>query len=145
MRIKLFEGFVLESSLKKSIDDILVELGDIGLDWVVSQHKSVIEVGISKEDSDFDDDVEFDWGYTERERTNMFNFEDIYDPVMTLLAFMRYKYPDMKVEYYMVVNNNPETDDWFEEFLQENDMESVSLEDVKQFTNISEFEMEFTI
>lgn len=145
MRIKLFEGFVLESSLKKSIDDILVELGDIGLDWVVSQHKSVIEVEISKEDSDFDYDYEFDWGYTERERTNMFDFEDIYEPVMTLLSFMRDKYPDMKVEYYMVVNNNPETDDWFEEFLQENDMESVSLEDVKQFTNISEFEMEFTI
>lgn len=151
MRIKLFEGFVLESSLKKSIDDILVELGDIGLDWVVSQHKSVtdlsiIEVEITKEPTEVEDDDDFDWGYDAgREETNLFNFEDIYEPVMTLLAFMRDKYPDMKVEYYMIVNNNPETDDWFEEFLQENDMESVSLEDVKQFTNISEFEMEFTI
>jgi len=64
---------------------------------------------------------------------------------MTLLSFMRDKYPDMKVEYSMAVNNNPETDDWFEEFLEENDLESTTLEDVKEFTNISLFDIEFTI
>ena len=144
MRIKLFESFV-NSGLESNIKDILVELNDIGLDYYVSSHKNVIEVEISKEMAQRDDE-DFDWGYDAgREETNLFNFEDIYEPVMTLLSFMRDKYPDMKVEYSMVVNNNPETDDWFEEFLEENDLESTTLEDVKEFTNISLFDIEFTI
>lgn len=147
-RIKLFENFnkVELESLTKSIDDILVELGDIGLEWFISQHKNVIGVEIYKEPAEQDDDEDFDWGYDAgREETNLFNFEDIYEPVMTLLSFMRDKYPDMKVEYSMVVNNNPETDDWFEEFLEENDLESTTLEDVKEFTNISLFDIEFEL
>jgi len=147
-RIKLFENFnkVELESLTKSIDDILVELGDIGLEWFISQHKNVIGVKIYKEPAEQDDDEDFDWGYDAgREETNLFNFEDIYEPVMTLLSFMRDKYPDMKVEYLMTVNNLPETDDWFEEFLEENDLESVTLDEVKQFTNISSFDIEFTI
>lgn len=144
MRIKLFESFV-NSGLESNIKDILVELNDIGLDYYVSSHKNVIEVEISKEMAQRDDE-DFDWGYDAgREETNLFNFEDIYEPVMTLLSFMRDKYPDMKVEYSMAVNNNPETDDWFEEFLEENDLESTTLEDVKEFTNISLFDIEFTI
>jgi hypothetical protein len=146
-RIKLFENFnkVELESLTKSIDDILVELGDIGLEWFISQHKNVIGVEIYK-DSEVDDDEDFDWGYDAgREETNLFNFEDIYEPVMTLLSFMRDKYPDMTIDPLMTVNNNPETDDWFEEFLEENDLESVTLEDVKEFTNISSFDIEFTI
>jgi len=144
MRIKLFESFV-NSGLESNIKDILVELNDIGLDYYVSSHKNVIEVEISKEMAQRDDE-DFDWGYDAgREETNLFNFEDIYEPVMTLLSFMRDKYPDMKVEYSMVVNNNPETDDWFEEFLEENDLESTTLEDVKEFTNISLFDIEFEL
>ena len=147
-RIKLFENFnkVELESLTKSIDDILVELGDIGLEWFISQHKNVIGVEIYKEPAEIDDDEDFDWGYDAgREETNLFNFEDIYEPVMTLLSFMRDKYPDMTIEPLMTVNNLPETDDWFEEFLEENDLESATLEDVKQFTNISSFDIEFTI
>ena len=147
-RIKLFENFnkVELESLTKSIDDILVELGDIGLEWFISQHKNVIGVEIYKEPAEVDDDEDFDWGYDAgREETNLFNFEDIYEPVMTLLSFMRDKYPDMTIDPLMTVNNLPETDDWFEEFLEENDLESVTLEDVKQFTNISSFDIEFTI
>ena len=147
-RIKLFENFnkVELESLTKSIDDILVELGDIGLEWFISQHKNVIGVEIYKEPAEVDDDEDFDWGYDAgREETNLFNFEDIYEPVMTLLSFMRDKYPDMTIEPLMTVNNLPETDDWFEEFLEENDLESVTLEDVKEFTNISSFDIEFTI
>lgn len=145
MRIKLFESFV-NSGLESNIKDILVELNDIGLDYYVSSHKNVIEVEISKEMAQRDDDEDFDWGYDAgREETNLFNFEDIYEPVMTLLSFMRDKYPDMKVEYSMAVNNNPETDDWFEEFLEENDLESTTLEDVKEFTNISLFDIEFEL
>ena len=64
---------------------------------------------------------------------------------MTLLSFMRDKYPDMTFDPLMTVNNLPETDDWFEEFLEENDLESVTLDEVKQFTNISSFDIEFTI
>ncbi len=144
MRIKLFESFV-NSGLESNIKDILVELNDIGLDYYVSSHKNVIEVEISKEMAQRDDE-DFDWGYDAgREETNLFNFEDIYEPVMTLLSFMRDKYPDMKVEYSMAVNNNPETDDWFEEFLEENDLESTTLEDVKEFTNISLFDIEFEL
>jgi hypothetical protein len=146
-RIKLFENFnkVELESLTKSIDDILVELGDIGLEWFISQHKNVIGVEIYK-DSEVDDDEDFDWGYDAgREETNLFNFEDIFEPLMTLLSFMRDKYPDMTIEPLMTVNNLPETDDWFEEFLEENDLESVTLEDVKEFTNISSFDIEFTI
>lgn len=147
-RIKLFENFnkVELESLTKSIDDILVELGDIGLEWFISQHKNVIGVEIYKEPAEQDDDEDFDWGYDAgREETNLFNFEDIYEPVMTLLSFMRDKYPDMTFEPLMTVNNLPETDDWFEEFLEENDLESVTLDEVKQFTNISSFDIEFTI
>lgn len=147
-RIKLFENFnkIELESLTKSIDDILVELGDIGLEWFISQHKNVIGVEIYKEPAEQDDDEDFDWGYDAgREETNLFNFEDIYEPVMTLLSFMRDKYPDMTFEPLMTVNNLPETDDWFEEFLEENDLESVTLDEVKQFTNISSFDIEFTI
>jgi hypothetical protein len=147
-RIKLFENFnkIELESLTKSIDDILVELGDIGLEWFISQHKNVIGVEIYKEPAEVDDDEDFDWGYDAgREETNLFNFEDIFEPVMTLLSFMRDKYPDMTIEPLMTVNNLPETDDWFEEFLEENDLELVTLEDVKQFTNISSFDIEFTI
>ncbi len=123
-RIKLFENFnkVELESLTNTIDDILVELGDIGFDWFISQRKkklfdeNVIGVEIYKEYEDFD------WGY-DAEETNLFNFEDIYEPVMTLLSFMRDKYPDMTFEPLMTVNNLPETDDWFEEFLEENDLE----------------------
>lgn len=146
MRIKLFESFSEFNRDIKNIKDILVELNDIGLDYYVSSHKNVIEVEISKEMAQRDDDEDFDWGYDAgREETNLFNFEDIYEPVMTLLSFMRDKYPDMKVEYSMAVNNNPETDDWFEEFLEENDLESTTLEDVKEFTNISLFDIEFEL
>jgi len=144
MRIKLFESFV-NSGLESNIKDILVELNDIGLDYYVSSHKNVIEVEISKEMAQRDDE-DFDWGYDAgREETNLFNFEDIYEPVMTLLAFMRDKYPDMTFDPVMTVNNLPETDDWFEDFLEENDLESVSLDEVKQFTNITSFDIEFTI
>ena len=144
MRIKLFESFV-NSGLESNIKDILVELNDIGLDYYVSSHKNVIEVEISKEMAQRDDE-DFDWGYDAgREETNLFNFEDIYEPVMTLLAFMRDKYPDMTFDPVMTVNNLPETDDWFEDFLEENDLESVTLDEVKQFTNISSFDIEFTI
>lgn len=146
MRIKLFESFSEFNRDIKNMEDILVELNDIGLDYYVSSHKNVIEVEISKEMAQRDDDEDFDWGYDAgREETNLFNFEDIYEPVMTLLSFMRDKYPDMKVEYSMAVNNNPETDDWFEEFLEENDLESTTLEDVKEFTNISLFDIEFEL
>jgi hypothetical protein len=140
-------------SLKKSINDILVELGDIGLEWSiigsdvgsVAQPKNLITVQIYKEPAEVEDNDDFDFGYTEREATNLFDFEDIYEPVMTLLSFMRDKYPDMTFDALMWVNNLPESDDWFEEFLKENDLESVTLEDVKQFTNISSFDIEFTI
>ncbi len=143
-RIKLFENFnkVELESLTKSIDDILVELGDIGLEWFISQHKNVIGIEIYKEPTDFV--IYFDWRF-DRKETNLFNFEDIYEPVMTLLSFMRDKYPDMTFDPLMTVNNLPETDDWFEEFLEENDLESVTLDEVKQFTNISSFDIEFTI
>lgn len=141
-RIKLFESFYEFESLKKSIDDILVDLGDI--EWNISQHNTgsdIIRVDIGKEITDF----YFDWGYEGENDSSLFNFEDIYEPIMTLLSFMRDKYPDMKVEYLMHVNNNPESDDWFEKFLEENDLESTTLEDVKKFTNISSFDIEFTI
>lgn len=157
-RIKQFENFnetldvwKLEvESLKKSIDDILVELGDIGLEWTISEYNinwpNLIGVEIYKEPAEQDDDDDFDWGYDAgREETNLFNFEDIYEPVMTLLSFMRDKYPDMTFDPVMTVNNLPETDDWFEDFLEENDLESVTLDEVKQFTNISSFDIEFTV
>lgn len=152
-RIKLFESFYDLTKLTDDVSDILVELGDIKIGWQVSTSKrklvdgeyvNLFGIEIYKEPIDFDDDEDFDWRF-DRKETNLFNFEDIYYPVMTLLSFMRDKYPDMKVEYLMTVNNLPETDDWFEEFLEENDLESVTLDEVKQFTNISSFDIEFTI
>jgi hypothetical protein len=153
-RIKLFENFYDLTKLTDDVSDILVELSDIKIEWQVSTSKrklvdgeyvNLFGIEIYKEPTEVDDDEDFDFGYTEREATNLFDFEDIYEPVMTLLSFMRDKYPDMKVEYLMTVNNLPETDDWFEEFLEENDLESVTLDEVKQFTNISSFDIEFTI
>jgi hypothetical protein len=154
-RIKLFESFYDLTKLTDDVSDILVELGDIKIEWQVSTSKrklvdgeyvNLFGIEIYKEPTEVDDDEDFDWGYDAgREETNLFNFEDIYEPVMTLLSFMRDKYPNMKVEYLMTVNNLPETDDWFEEFLEENDLESVTLDEVKQFTNISSFDIEFTI
>lgn len=143
MIIKLFESFV-NRGLESNIKDILVELNDIGIDYYVSSHKNVIEVEINKEPIETPDE-DFDFGYDGRDESNLFNFEEIYEPVMTLLSFMRDKYPSMIVEYSMNVNNHEETDDWFEEFLEENDLESVTLDDVKQFTNISSFDIEFTL
>lgn len=150
MIIKLFESFV-NRGLESNIKDILVELNDIGIDYYVSSNKTkhsgmfnVIEVEINKEPIETPDE-DFDFGYDGRDESNLFNFEEIYEPVMTLLSFMRDKYPSMIVEYSMNVNNLEETDDWFEEFLEENDLESVTLDDVKQFTNISSFDIEFTL
>ena len=150
MIIKLFESFI-NRGLESNIKDILVELNDIGIDYYVSSHKNVIEVEINKEPIEQEDEegnynpdgiYNYELGI---QPTNLFNFEDIYEPVMTLLSFMRDKYPSMIVEYSMNVNNHEETDDWFEEFLEENDLESVTLDDVKQFTNISSFDIEFTL
>jgi hypothetical protein len=154
-RIKLFESFYDLTKLTDDVSDILVELGDIKIEWQVSTSKrklvdgkyvNLFGIEIYKEPTEVDDDEDFDWGYDAgREETNLFDFEDIYEPVMTLLSFMRDKYPDMTFEPLMTVNNLPETDDWFEEFLEENDLESVTLDEVKQFTNISSFDIEFTI
>lgn len=159
--MKLYEKFNEVSFLSDSIDDILVELGDIGIEWVVcfhnpgsdiAKHKiNVIGVEIYKEPTDVEDEegnynpdgiYNYELGI---EATNLFNFEDIYEPVMTLLSFMRDKYPNMTIDTLITVNNNPETDDWFEEFIKENDLESTTIEDIREFTNISSFDIEFTL
>jgi hypothetical protein len=123
MRIKLFEGFLdskEQEKLKQDINDVLVEIADLGFKWEVYIGKSLanwqIAVDISKKEEEDPDGYIFD--------DLDYNVSDIYESVMTLVGFMRDKYPDVEIRYELSSSYNESEID---EFLEENDLESIDI------------------
>ena len=116
MRIKLFESFLdsqEQNKLRQDINDVLVELADLGFRWEVYISKNMINwyvtVDITKEgEEDWEDP---DYGIAE-----------IYESAMLLVDFMRDKYPDVEVRYELASTYNESEID---EFLEENDLETI--------------------
>jgi hypothetical protein len=116
MRIKLFEGFLdsqEQNKLRQDINDVLVELADLGFRWEVYISKTLanwhVTVDISKEgEEDWEDP---DYGVAE-----------IYESAMFLVSFMRDKYPDVEVRYELSSTYNESEID---EFLEESDFETI--------------------
>lgn len=121
MRIKLFESFLdsqEQNKLKQDINDVLVEIADLGFKWEVYIGKTLanwqIAVDISKKEEEDPDGYIFD--------DLDYNVSDIYESVMTLVGFMRDKYPDVEVRYELSSSYNESEID---EFLEENDLETI--------------------
>ena len=121
MRIKLFEGFLdnqYQKKLKKDINDVLVEIADLKFEWKVYIGKNLanwqISVDISKKEEEDPDGYIFD--------DLDYNVAEIYESVMTLVGFMRDKYPDVEVRYELSSTYNESEID---EYLEENDFESI--------------------
>ena len=121
MRIKLFESFLdskEQEKLKQDINDVLVEIADLKFEWKVYIGKNLanwqISVDISKKEEEDPDGYIFD--------DLDYNVSDIYESVMTLVGFMRDKYPDVEVRYELSSTYNESEID---EFLEENDLESI--------------------
>ena len=131
MRIKLFESFLMgipgsqeQEKLKQDINDVLVEIADLGFKWEVYidtvgfDGKPLanwqIAVDISKKEEEDPDGYIFD--------DLDYNVSDIYESVMTLVGFMRDKYPDVEVRYELSSTYNESEID---EYLEENDFESI--------------------
>jgi hypothetical protein len=121
MRIKLFESFLdskEQEKLKQDINDVLVEIADLGFKWEVYIGKSLanwqIAVDISKKEEEDPDGYIFD--------DLDYNVSDIYESVMTLVGFIRDKYPDVEVRYELSSSYNESEID---EFLEENDFETI--------------------
>ena len=127
-RIKLFESFLMgipgsqeQEKLKQDINDVLVEIADLGfkcevyINTVGFDGKPLanwqIAVDIRKEKEDPDGYIYLDY-----------NVSDIYESVMTLVGFMRDKYPDVEVRYELSSRYNESEID---EYLEENDFESI--------------------
>ena len=117
MRIKLFESFLdskEQEKLKQDINDILVEIADLKFEWKVYISKKQISVDISKKEEEDTDGYIFD--------DLDYNVSDIYESVMTLVGFMRDKYPDVEVRYELSSTYNESEID---EYLEENDLETI--------------------
>ena len=121
MRIKLFESFLdskEQEKLKQDINDVLVEIADLKFEWKVYIGKNLanwqIAVDISKKEEEDPDGYIFD--------DLDYNVAEIYESVMTLVGFMRDKYPDVEVRYELSSTYNESEID---EYLEENDFESI--------------------
>lgn len=121
MRIKLFESFLdskEQEKLKKDINDVLVEIADLKFEWKVYIGKNLanwqISVDISKKEEEDPDGYIFD--------DLDYNVAEIYESVMTLVGFMRDKYPDVEVRYELSSTYNESEID---EYLEENDFEKI--------------------
>lgn len=122
MRIKLFESFLdskEQEKLKQDINDVLVELADLGFRWEVYIGKSLanwqIAVDIGKDGEQ--------WGEEAHEVYDAdYGVAEIYESVMLLVDFMRDKYPDVQIRYELSSNYNEEEID---EYLEENDFETI--------------------
>jgi hypothetical protein len=145
--IKLYEDFTQDEArkLEQDINDILVELGDSGFKYKVNIIKMNIERGVThfnqvsvdifkevienREDDDYKD----------------FQVSEIYEPVMTLIGFMRDKYPDIDISYDLTVYDDYDKET-IDEFLEENDFESIENynETPLSVTDIVNFEIKFS-
>lgn len=135
MRIKLFESFLdskEQDKLKQDINDVLVELADLGFRWQVYISKTLanwhVTVDISKEgEEDWEDP---DYGIAE-----------IYESAMMLVGFMRDKYPDVHIRYELSSNYNEEEID---EYLEENDFETIEHINATPMDAIYNFQVNFS-
>jgi hypothetical protein len=119
--IKLFESLKIhqlfpyqeQEKLKQDINDVLVEIADLGFRWEVYISKNMINwyvtVDITKEGEE-------DWEDPD------YGIADIYESAMMLVGFMRDKYPDVQVRYELASTYNESEID---EFLEENDLETI--------------------
>ena len=122
MRIKLFEGFLdsqEQNKLRQDINDVLVELADLGFRWEVYIGKTLanwqIAVDIGKDGEQ--------WGEEAHELNDAdYGVAEIYESVMLLVSFMRDKYPDVQIRYELFSNYN---EGEIDEFLEENDFETI--------------------
>ena len=123
--IKLYEDFTQDAArkLQQDINDILVELGDFGFKWSVNIVKMNIERGVTyfhqvtinifrKIDDDYLNN------YVD------FQVSEIYETVMTLIGFMRDKFPNIEISYDLLVYDDYDKET-IDEFLKENDFESI--------------------
>jgi hypothetical protein len=141
MRIKLFESFLdskEQDKLKQDINDVLVELGDSGFRWEVYIGKSLanwqIAVDIGKDGEQ--------WGEEAHEVNDAdYSVDEIYESVMLLVSFMRDKYPGVEVRYELSSNDDEQ---WVDEFLEENDIETIDDFSDTPLNNIYNFQVIFS-
>jgi hypothetical protein len=141
MRIKLFESFLdskEQEKLKQDINDVLVELADLGFRWEVYIGKSLanwqIAVDIGKDGEQ--------WGEEAHEVYDAdYGVAEIYESVMLLISFMRDKYPDVKIRYELSSNYNEEEID---EYLEENDFETIEHINATPMDAIYNFQVNFS-
>lgn len=125
-RIKLYEDFTQDSArkLQQDINDILVELGDSGFKWSVNIVKMNIEKGVT-----YFHEVTINIYKEVRDNTvdedyKDFQVSNIYETVMTLIGFMRDKYPEVEISYDFTIYDDYDKET-IDEFLEENDFESI--------------------
>jgi hypothetical protein len=141
MRIKLFESFLdskEQEKLKQDINDVLVELADSGFRWEVYIGKSLanwqIAVDIGKDGEQ--------WGEEAHELNDAdYSTNEIYESVMFLVGFMRDKYPGVEVRYELSSNDDEQ---WVDEFLEENDIETIDDFSDTPLNNIYNFQVIFS-
>jgi hypothetical protein len=141
MRIKLFESFLdskEQNKLKQDINDVLVELADLGFRWEVYIGKSLanwqIAVDIGKDGEQ--------WGEEAHEVNDAdYSVDEIYESVMLLVSFMRDKYPGVEVRYELSSNDDEQ---WVDEFLEENDIEAIDDFSDTPLNNIYNFQVIFS-
>ena len=137
MRIKLFEGFLDKrdkDKLKKDINDVLVELADLGFRWETYISKKLVSVDIGKDGEQ--------WGEDPEECNDAdYSFDEIYESVMTLVDFMRDKYPNVEVRYELSSNDDEQGVD---EFLEGNDIETIDDFSDTPLNNIYNFQVIFS-
>ena len=74
-----------------------------------------------------------------------FQVSEIYEPVMTLIGFMRDKYPDIEISYDLTIYDDYDKET-IDEFLEENDFESIENYNETPFPYIDvvNFEIKFS-
>lgn len=141
MRIKLFEGFLdsqEQNKLRQDINDVLVELADLGFRWEVYIGKTLanwqIAVDIGKDGEQ--------WGEEAHELNDAdYGVAEIYESVMLLVSFMRDKYPDVEVRYEL---SSADNDQAIDEFLEENDLETIEDINDTPIGSIYNFQVNFS-
>lgn len=140
MRIKLFESFLDKrdkEKLKRYINDTLVEIADLGFRWEIYISKTLsnwmVAVDIGKDGEQWGEDPEecYDADYS---------VNDIYESVMTLVGFMRDKFPGVEIRYELSSDDDEQAVD---EFLEENDIETIDDFSDTPLNNIYNFQVIF--
>ena len=141
MRIELFESFLdsqEQNKLKQDINDVLVELADLGFRWEIYISKTLVNwmlcVDIGKDGEQ--------WGENPEECNDAdYSVDEIYESVMLLIGFMRDKYPGVEVRYELSSNDDEQ---WVDEFLEENDIETIDDFSDTPLNNIYNFQVIFS-